>query len=239
MMTALAFGMMAAALAIAASVVTGSGRRVFLALVILALGIGSINTLIEAVVFGIVPLTDVSPILVRHVLLALGISFAAVVITRKWRQGDHVPPITVALTPARLAAASSCYVALYLIAGTLVFPFVKDFYATRTLPPLAMLIPLQLLRGFLYVLYAWPWLRLAPRRAGVVLGLLYAVLGGVAPLLVDDNPYLPSAVRMPHLVEVGVSNFLFGIVVGWLAGMPAKLRRPARGGSLAHVEGRQ
>jgi hypothetical protein len=107
------------------------------------------------------------------------------------------------------------------------------------LPPLAMLEPLQLARGLLYVLYAWPWLRLAPRRAGAVLGLIYAVLGGVAPLLADHNPYLPRAVRIPHVVEVGVSNFLFGMVVGWLAGMPVKQRGRSRGGSIAHVEDRQ
>lgn len=38
----------------------------------------------------------------------------------------------------------------------------------------------------------------------MVLGLVYAILGGVAPLMVEDNPYMPREVRMPHLVEVGV-----------------------------------
>jgi hypothetical protein len=239
MMTALAFGMMAAVLALAAWVVTGSGQSVLLALLLLALGVGSVNTLIEAVVFGVVPLGDVPSILLRQVLVAASLSLAALAITGKWREGDHKPAVALTLTPMRLAAASIGYLVLYLTAGMLVFPFVKDFYATRALPPLAMLVLLQLARGLLYVLYVWPWLRLAPRRAGIVLGLIYAVLGGVAPLLADNNPYLPRAVRIPHLVEVGVSNFLFGMVVGWLAGMPVKQRRHSRGGSFAHVDGRQ
>jgi hypothetical protein len=224
MMTALALGMIAAVLALAARVVTGSGRRLIVALVILAFGVGSINSLIEAVVFDVMPLAEVPPAIVRQLVLALVMSFAVIVILGKWGENNLYSSVP-QFRPVRLAAAALGYLVLYLAAGALVFPFVKDFYATKALPTLSILIPLQLFRGFLYVLYAWPWLRLGPRHVGWVLGLVYAVLGGVAPLLVDGNPYLPREVRMPHLVEVGVSNFVFGILVGWLVG---RHRRPDR-----------
>jgi hypothetical protein len=33
--------------------------------------------------------------------------------------------------------------------------------------------------------------------------------------MVPNNPFLPDAVRHVHLVEVGVSNFLFGALAAW------------------------
>lgn len=30
------------------------------------------------------------------------------------------------------------------------------------------------------------------------------------------GPYLPDAVRWPHFFEVGISNFLYGSLIGWL-----------------------
>jgi hypothetical protein len=57
--TALAIGMFAAVVAIAAWAAQGSGKPLVLALVILAFGVGSINPLIEAVVFSVMPIADV------------------------------------------------------------------------------------------------------------------------------------------------------------------------------------
>ncbi len=39
------------------------------------------------------------------------------------------------------------------------------------------------------------------------------VLGGIAPLLLP-NPFMPSGIRLAHGFEVGISNFLFGMIVG-------------------------
>jgi hypothetical protein len=55
-----------------------------------------------------------------------------------------------------------------------------------------------------------------------VLALVYSVIAGIAPLL-PDNPYMPPDVRFYHGIEVSVSNFIFGLVVGYLFSW----RRPA------------
>jgi hypothetical protein len=34
--------------------------------------------------------------------------------------------------------------------------------------------------------------------------------------LLLHNTYLPEAVRMTHLIETASSNFIFGLLVGWL-----------------------
>lgn len=213
-MLLLALGLILAVMASAAWTVRGSGMPLIVALAILAFGVISINPLIEAVVFGVMPIGDVPTIMAGQLFLAVVVSLIAVAACGKLRHSSQSSTAW-QLPLTRLGLAALCYCALYLAAGTLVLPFVKEFYATRTLPPMAMVIGLQLVRGPLYVLYAWPWFRLAPRHPGLVLGLVYSVVGGVAPLLLD-NPYMPQAVRMAHMVEVGVSNFLFGLVVARL-----------------------
>jgi len=51
-------------------------------------------------------------------------------------------------------------------------------------------------------------------ETALMLGLLFGVVMN-AQLLIP-NPYMPEAVRMAHLVETASSNFIFGLLVGWL-----------------------
>lgn len=215
MLTFVALGLTIAVLVWAARSVALSGHRLMIALPVMAFGVGSINPLIEAVVFGVMPAQEVPAMLAWHLVLALVLSFVAIVAAGR-RQENNLQPRSPSLTPVRLAAAAVLYALLYLAAGMAVFPFVKEFYGTKTLPPLTTVLGLQLARGALYVFYAWMWLRLIPRNTGAVLGAVYSILGGVAPLLAENNQYMPPEVRMPHLFEVGGSNFLFGLAVGRL-----------------------
>ena len=115
------------------------------------------------------------------------------------------------------------YPVLYFAAGTIIFPFVKDFYAGQTLPPPGRLIAMQLLvRGPILVGLCLLLLRLLrlPRVSGALaVGAVLAILNGIAPLLIP-NPYLPDVVRWAHLCEIASSNFVFGGIVGWLWGRP-------------------
>ena len=47
----------------------------------------------------------------------------------------------------------------------------------------------------------------------IVLGLLFSVISSSQLLL--PNPIMPDMVRIPHLIETGTSNFLWGIIVTW------------------------
>lgn len=127
------------------------------------------------------------------------------------------------------------YLALYYIAGTIVFPFVKDFYATQTLPAPGRLIAMQLVvRGPIFVGICLLLLRLMrlPRWTGALaVGAIFAVLNGVTALLIP-NPYLPDAVRWAHLYETTSSNFVFGVIVGWLWGQPHLAARQPSGHAL-------
>jgi len=119
---------------------------------------------------------------------------------------------------ARIVGGGLAYVLVYFAAGMAAFPFIADFYAGRAMPGVGELALVQLFRGAAFTAIGAAiviWTATSRRRTALVVGLTFSILGGVAPLLLP-NPFMPAPVRMVHLVEVGVSNFLFGVFVGWL-----------------------
>jgi hypothetical protein len=123
----------------------------------------------------------------------------------------------------KFVASDAIYVVLYLTAGTIIFPLVKTFYATQAVPPMGKIVALQLLlRGPLFVgicLLLFRMVRMSRWSGGVAVGSVFAIVSGVAPLLIP-NPFFPDSVRWVHLCEVTSSNFLFGVLVSWIWGAP-------------------
>jgi hypothetical protein len=121
------------------------------------------------------------------------------------------------------------YALLYITAGTIVFPFIKDFYATQHLPPMTNLLALQLLlRGPLFILLCLALVRMLslPRLSGALAaGVVFTILSAIAPLLIP-NPIFPDAVRWAHFCEVTSSNFVFSVLVAWLWGQPSPAANP-------------
>lgn len=79
------------------------------------------------------------------------------------------------------------------------------------------LVPFQILRAMLWVALALPVIRMLKGQwpeTALAIGLLFAVVMNARLLL--PNPYMPEPVRMAHLVETASSNFIFGMLVGWL-----------------------
>ena len=108
------------------------------------------------------------------------------------------------------------YILLYIVAGTIVFPFVKDFYATQQVPSMPKIFAMQLLvRGPIFAVLCLALVRMLglPRLGGALaVGALFAILSGVTPLLIP-NPIFPDALRWAHMCEVTSSNFVFGTFV--------------------------
>jgi hypothetical protein len=123
----------------------------------------------------------------------------------------------------RFAVADVAYPVLYFVAGTIVFPYIRDFYATQTLPPFAELLSVQLfIRGPILVAVCLVMTRMLglPRLAGAVaVGLILSILNGIAPLIIPSGVF-PDAVRWAHFYETSISNFVFGALVGWLWSKP-------------------
>ncbi len=203
-----------ATLVLAAAVSRGGGRQLWLALVLLGWTVSQFNTLIEAVAFSVMPLP--------HALIQLAISAViigamvalALALTGKWH-ARSAPKVNLDGSLRTLAMIVAAYEILYWTAGTFVWPYVANFYADKQLPSTGAVFALQIPRALILVAAAWPWLRTAPRKAPLVLGITYSMLGGVAPLL-PENPYMAADVRLAHGIETGTSNFVFGLIVAWL-----------------------
>ncbi|MCR5871073.1 MULTISPECIES: hypothetical protein [unclassified Sphingomonas] len=224
MMVALYLLLTLAAMALAGYVSPARGRPLATALLALAWVVGQFNTLIEAVVFSVMPLREaLVPMGVMLVVLALFAALAVTILGR-WR-GAGSATVALRATPLRLLGVIAAYIVLYFTAGTIAWPHLAHFYTPEMLPPQWLVALLQVPRALIFVAAAWLWLRTGPRAAPLVLGLAFSVIGGIAPLL-PENPYMPGDVRLVHAIEVGTSNFLFGIVLAWLIG-------PVRGAASA------
>jgi len=144
---------------------------------------------------------------------------------------EHFHPIAAKSRGERawkFAVSDVAYLVLYFVAGTIIWPYIKDFYATQTLPSTSTIFVLELLlRGPVFVVLCLLMVRMLglPRLSGALaVGAIFTLVSGVAPLLMP-NPYFPDAVRWAHFCEVSSSNFVFGAIVGWLWGQP-KLEHP-------------
>ncbi len=118
----------------------------------------------------------------------------------------------------RFVLCDFIYLIIYFVAGIFVIslPFVRDFYATQTMPSLGQVVALQLLlRGPVFVGVCALLARMMGRPglfAAVTVGLSFTLISGVAPLI-QPSPFFPDPVRWVHFCEVTGSNLLFGIVV--------------------------
>lgn len=231
--SALSSAVIAAVLVGLAARSTATGWTRAAGLVFVGFGIGPFAGLIEAFFFHV---TD-GPTTLRLLLMALISTGAAGALTA-WLTP---PPADAAAVPVRswfptargLAIVAPLYTATYFAAGTLIYPFIESFYATRSLPPTATIAVVQLfVRGpFFAVVLAWIAATTRGSRLTRALwaGAALALLGGVAPLLMP-NPYMPDVVRYAHFVETTSSNLLFGALAAWIlqAGRYERGRTPMR-----------
>lgn len=237
---------LAAALLLTASLVYPAlrsvlaGARLAVALFLAVFGLHVALVAVEGLVFlGSVPRADLVLAALCDTLTAALLAF---LLARAF--GAGTPASATATEPAdrhgagwwigRIGLCSLCYVVLYFTAGALIWPAIRSFYEAEGLTPdPALVLPLQVVRGALYVLFVLPLLRsLAVRRwqASLAMAAMFPVLAGVAALLVP-NPVFPDAVRGCHLIEIGWSNFVYGALVGWLFWNPGGGRLAAESAS--------
>ena len=121
----------------------------------------------------------------------------------------------------KFALCSIAYLVLYIVAGLLILPFVREYYPDldgQNIDP-ALIFGLQLRRGLVYVACVVPHLRTL-QGSRIKIALLTAVLipmvHGVAGLLVPDEHMSATAWRFAHMIEIGWSNFIFGLLIGYL-----------------------
>ena len=190
-----------------------TGRALIAMLLLLGFVVGSANNLLEAVVYGVLSLRQALAAAVPAAIVFAILSPLSVLTAGRWKNGSEAEAASI--TPMTLLIVVAAYEVLYWTAGTLVYPYIAHFYATKTIPPVYEVASLQVVRSLIFFGVAYPLLRAGLRSAPLIMGLVYGVVGGIAPLL-PDNPYMPPDIRFYHGIETSVSNFLFGLIVGYL-----------------------
>jgi len=215
------------ALTVAAVRTEWRGWRLGVAVVAIPLAIESVN-LLEGTVF----LTNIDlqwgGIFVHAVISAV-LSVPVWMLLFGRRDGvtpEHYHPIQAKSRGERawkFVVSDFTYLFLYFGTGMIIFPYVKDFYATQHLPSAGTIVALQLLiRGPVFVVICLGLTRMLGMqrvKGALTVGLIFTLVSGVAPLPMP-NPFFPDAVRWVHFCEVTSENFLFGAIVAWLWGQP-------------------
>lgn len=152
--------------------------------------------------------------LLRDILAAVGIALL-------WR-GTSGPAFEAEGLAWKAPAVAILYVFCYFSAGQMIAwqsADVRAFYAHVDQIGQAALVALQFGRGLVWCGLAWLMLRTLSGllwRTALLTGLAFS--GLMVPALLFPNPVMPWPVRSVHMVEVGLSNFLFGMLAIWILG---------------------
>jgi hypothetical protein len=195
-------------------------------------GVGVAGILVEAKIFSrLTPLELVGAFVfltLVYTLFAAALAWLAQPLGAMPREATPAP----ARFPAaaylwRLPAAGAAYLALYWVFGwiffaTLTEPYYRDSslrLQLETLEALGHWFPvIQFARGLGMALVALPLLlalRMGRLAAGVTMGAILWVVGGLVPLTVP-NELFPGLLRLYHIFEILFQNGLLGVAMAWL-----------------------
>ncbi len=211
-----------------------TGLQLVAAVALVFYGSMSVMSQIEAAVFldmgGLVRKS-----LIMGAVIVAPFSFLAVLVLGRMRRGNAHPEVNSRLKLPlqewiwKGAVGVFIYVVLYLTFGYFIAwqnPELRELYGGREprgflallqSSVMGWLVPLQCLRGALWILLALPVIRMMKghwMEAALAVGLCFAVL--MNSQLLIPNPIMKESVRMTHLVETASSNFLFGLVIAAL-----------------------
>ncbi len=203
------------------------GWRLYLALLCVYFGLHVIMANIEAFIFitALAPLTrgDVFMIMLKDLFVIPLYLVALVLLVGRWRTPATANPRPLAEILNRqllwkVILLALIYPAIYFGFGRMVawqFAAVREYYATTTIVNSQLLLTLiQIMRGALWVGFGLPIFLMfrSDRRAIVFSALFYSILASVSLLI--PNSFMPTAVRIPHLIELATSMLVFGLLVG-------------------------
>jgi hypothetical protein len=205
------------------------GRALFGAVFLAVFGLATVLTLVEAALF--LTLTR-AELLIEFLKSTINAAVLSALAVRLFAPADRQTataargpnPPTTGSWIRRWIGISFVYVLLYITAGLLILPLIRSWYeAQGTLEPdPAFFFPFQLARGALFVAFVLPLLRsliVTRRQASLALAVMIPLVHGVASLIAP-NPFMPDHVRYAHMLEIGWSNFVLGLLIGFLFWKP-------------------
>ncbi len=127
----------------------------------------------------------------------------------------------------RIIAADLLYFIIAGVAGIILFvsiPGIEEFYKDK-LPPMSTMLTVQFFfRVPLLILISiivMRGLQLSTVKKSIITGLTLSILLGIAPLI-RPSEIIPDNIRYGHVIEAGISLFLYGLVLGFLLDIRSK-----------------
>ncbi len=198
--------------------------RLVASLWLIFLVIGTFNILIEAYLFNVTSLSETWQGMLQG-FLSFTPGILAIGLLLPNQQNAIQKPVRKSHSIFgyiwRIVTGNVLYFLFYVVAGMILqasYPGLMDFYADK-IPPLILIVKTNLFfRGFVFVAIAIliaQTTHLNKWQTGMLIGAFFSILGGIAPLL-SPNELMPVDIRLAHGFEVGISNFLYGMVLGLL-----------------------
>ena len=185
-------------------------------------GVNVLNIQIENLVFATAQPGEIARTTATGLLAAAGVSAAlAWASTRDaWGRSSNGRRLLTGNLWWKLPALGILYIVLFLTAGSLILPYIREFYARHdviVMPSFGVLLLTEFIRGLVHAVSLVPFLRtMSGRRAQAALlaGLALPILGGISSLLFPIDDILPLEIRRVHIAEIFGSNSLLGVVTG-------------------------
>ena len=200
------------------------GAGLALSVFIIYYGIGNLNLIVEAIIFNIVSINEVLNSVPEDLAMAIVIALAIAYIFGKSKiktEKIECKSRSVLSWIWRIVVGDILYLIVYIVAGLIlinIYPELMEFYDEKLPPPPELIFGTQLIRGLLFVgvaILISMTVKLPLLKKAVLIGLIFSILGGIAPLILP-NEEMPSYIRFGHIFEVGISNFLYGLILGYL-----------------------
>jgi len=138
---------------------------------------------------------------------------------------EHISSRSLGSWVKRIIAGSIIYFPIYLFFGMLVYPLVADYYSNPAaglrVPGFEVIVPLELFRGFLYVIVLLPVvasLREDHKTSFTAIFLMLFIIGAFIPL--TTPPSLPPEVIPFHLVELLADSLVYGFALSRILSRP-------------------
>jgi hypothetical protein len=159
----------------------------------------------------------------------------AILIMRKIRRSDDQPHTETALPLMNLAARfcvlAIVYVVLYYLFGYYVAwqnPELRLYYSGTTdlksfyqsvhavVRGTPWMLPIQFGRGLLWVLFAYPVIKMLPTGKIETASIVAALFGVGSFALFIPNPLMPPSIAHSHFWETLGEDLILGAIVGWV-----------------------
>ena len=217
------------------------GLKLIAALVFTFYGLMTVITQIETIVYlgAKMPPGLIKSLFVLGAVVAFLFVPLAVLIMGKIRGPEHphseraltLKSVTPKSKAARFAILAIVYVVLYYLFGYYVAwqnpelrlyysgtAELKSFYQqmSSTMTATPWMVPFQFARGLLWVLFAYPVMKMLNTRRIETAVIIAALFGVGSFALFIPNPLMPVSVAHSHFWETLGSDLLLGAIVGWV-----------------------